>query len=1006
MAYLVLLFALLLPSAGNAQGETDGVCGRTQQVLDELVRLAGAGDCASVTADNLAEITDLDLDNKAIASLQAGDFAGLTSLEYLRLRNNQLSLDSFPGGLFSSLPLTIRSIEVSGNPGCPSHGNLCFPPASTIDATVGTDTSGRTVARTDETVKLSSSQGDYRDPLGRSLLGAWSQNSGTVVNLATADNGLSAAFTVPYVTADEDAEFVLTVTSVNGRWSRTILNDFWEEAKTQADLTFAPPLPSSDTSLIELEIYGVTPRYNSLTRIYELTVPNSVTTVSVRANPRERNAVVEIIPPDSQPATGHQVDLEPGANSISITVTATDEVTTQTYTVTVTRDESAGVCGRTQQVRDELVRLAGAGDCASVTADNLAAITNLDLENKAIASLQASDFAGLTSLVHLQLRNNQLSLDSFPGGLFSSLPLTIRSIEVSGNPGCPSHGNLCFPPTPTVDVLVGTDEREIAIVRTAETVRLRSGPGDYRDPLGRSLPTTWSQNTGTVVNLAAAYDGWSAAFTVPYVTADEDAEFVLTVTPVFGRWSRTILNAFWEEAKTQADLTFSPPDTAAPQVASIARQSPTSSPTRADSLTWRVTFSETVANVDEADFEVGVTTATLTVAAVPGSSVAHDVTVEGGNLAGLTGTVTLAFASDHDIADTAGNALTNTVPTGANDNTFELDNTAPTVTIGGVPETSTAPFTATFTFTEAVTGFVLGDIGMGNGTASDFMETSTSVYTALITPAVDGLVTVDVAKEVATDLAGNDNTAATQATSTYTASVTNTAPMASDSSVTTQEDTAYAFAEADFNFDDPDPGAALAGVTVEMLPEAGGLTFDGTAVIEGQVVVAADIGKLVFTPAADANGAGYASFTFKVSDGTDVSVSVYTMTVNVTAVNDPAEGAPTISGTARVGQTLTAAKGTIGDADDLPATFPDDYTFQWVLVHGSTETDIAGKTQSTYMPTSSDVGNSIRVKVGFTDGAGNEEDPLISEAVGPVAAEPVTPASVVSRRRTGPRSGW
>ena len=770
MAYLVLLFALLLPSAGNAQGATDGVCGRTQQVLDELVRLAGVGDCASVTADNLAAITTLDLENKDIASLQAGDFAGLTSLVYLRLRNNQLSLDSFPGGLFSSLPLTIRYIEVSGNPGCPSHGNLCFPPAPTIDATVGTDTSGRTVARTDETVKLSSSQGDYRDPLGRSLLAAWSQNTGTVVNLATADNGWSAAFTVPHVTADEDAEFVLTVTPVSGLWSRTILNNFWEEANTQADLTFAPPLPSSDTSLIELEIYGVTPRYNSLTRIYELTVPNSVTTVEVRANPRERNAVVKIIPPDSQPATGHQVDLEPGANSISITVTATDEVTTQTYTVTVTRDESAGVCGRTQQVRDELVRLAGAGDCASVTADNLAAITNLDLENKAIASLQASDFAGLTSLVSLRLRNNQLSLDSFPGGLFSSLPLTIRYIEVSGNPGCPSHGNLCFPPTPTVDVLVGTDEREIAIVRTAETVRLRSGPGDYRDPLGRSLRTAWSQNTGTVVNLAAAYDGWSAAFTVPHVTADEAADFVLTVTPVSSLWSITILNNFWKEANTQADLTFSPPDTAAPQVASIARQSPTSSPTRADSLTWRVTFSETVANVDEADFEVGVTTATLTVAAVLGSSVAHDVTVEGSNLAGLTGTVTLAFASDHDIADTAGNALTNTVPTGTNDNTFELDNTAPTVTIGGVPKTSTAPFTATITFTEPVTGFVLADIALANATAAAFTGADGDrAFTALITPTADGAVTVDVAADVARDAAGNGNAAAAQASSTYTA---------------------------------------------------------------------------------------------------------------------------------------------------------------------------------------------------------------------------------------------
>ena len=434
------------------------------------------------------------------------------------------------------------------------------------------------------------------------------------------------------------------------------------------------------------------------------------------------------------------------------------------------------------------------------------------------------------------------------------------------------------------------------------------------------------------------------------------------------------------------DVTSS--DTTAPEVTSIERQVPTMSQTNADSLTWLVTFDEDVENVDMPDFEMDGTTATLEVEAVPGSSTQYEVTASGGDLAGLNATVTLSFASARDIVDTAGNALADTAPTGTNENTYDVDNTAPTVTITGVPATSSAPFTATFTFTEAVTGFALGHIGVGNGTASDFMETSTSVYTALITPAVDGLVTVDVAKEVATDLAGNDNTAATQATSTYTASVDNTAPVASDSSVTTQEDTAYTFAEADFNFDDPDPGAALAGVTVEMLPEAGGLTFDGTAAIEGQVVVAADIGKLVFTPAADANGAGYASFTFKVSDGTDVSVSVYTMTVNVTAVNDPAEGAPTISGTARVGQTLTAAKGTIGDADDLPATFPDDYTFQWILVDGPTETDIAGETQSTYMPRSSDVGNSIRVKVGFTDGAGNEEDPLISEAVGPVAAEP------------------
>ena len=78
-----------------------------------------------------------------------------------------------------------------------------------------------------------------------------------------------------------------------------------------------------------------------------------------------------------------------------------------------------------------------------------------------------------------------------------------------------------------------------------------------------------------------------------------------------------------------------------------------------------------------------------------------------------------------------------------------MDNTAPTVGITGVPAASSAPFTATFTFSEAVTGFVVGGIGVGNGAASAFTPTSTSVYTALITPASDGEVTVDVAEDAA-----------------------------------------------------------------------------------------------------------------------------------------------------------------------------------------------------------------------------------------------------------------
>ena len=121
-------------------------------------------------------------------------------------------------------------------------------------------------------------------------------------------------------------------------------------------------------------------------------------------------------------------------------------------------------------------------------------------------------------------------------------------------------------------------------------------------------------------------------------------------------------------------------DTTAPTVTSITRQDPTSSPTKSDTLTWRVTFSETVESVDPADFVITGTTATLTITAVTNS--VYDVTASGGNLASVNETVTLAFATDQNIVDPSDNALTATTPTGANDPTFELDNTVPTFVSG------------------------------------------------------------------------------------------------------------------------------------------------------------------------------------------------------------------------------------------------------------------------------------------------------------------------------------
>ncbi|WP_157673826.1 Ig-like domain-containing protein [Cognaticolwellia beringensis] len=115
--------------------------------------------------------------------------------------------------------------------------------------------------------------------------------------------------------------------------------------------------------------------------------------------------------------------------------------------------------------------------------------------------------------------------------------------------------------------------------------------------------------------------------------------------------------------------------------------------------------------------------------------------------------------------------VTNGVDSVSDQSTFELtiDLSQPTVQIQNVPTNSNSPFTVTFAYSEPVTDFILADISVGNGTASNFTTVDSSNYTALITPAADGAVTLDVNANVAQDTAGNLNTAATQVSSTFTA---------------------------------------------------------------------------------------------------------------------------------------------------------------------------------------------------------------------------------------------
>ncbi len=100
-----------------------------------------------------------------------------------------------------------------------------------------------------------------------------------------------------------------------------------------------------------------------------------------------------------------------------------------------------------------------------------------------------------------------------------------------------------------------------------------------------------------------------------------------------------------------------------------------------------------------------------------------------------------------------------------------------------------------------------------------------------------------------------------------------------------------------------------------------------------------------------------------------------------TPENSPATGAPTIIGTAQVGEALTANTSGVADADGLSNV---QYEYQWL----ADDSDISGTTNATYTLVAEDEGKAIKVKVSFTDDAGNEET-LTSVATDAVTAEPV-----------------
>ncbi len=144
----------------------------------------------------------------------------------------------------------------------------------------------------------------------------------------------------------------------------------------------------------------------------------------------------------------------------------------------------------------------------------------------------------------------------------------------------------------------------------------------------------------------------------------------------------------------------------------------------------------------------------------------------------------------------------------------------------------------------------------------------------------------------------------------------NDAPTGADNTVSTLEDNDYTFTATDFGFADPNdsPPHTLLSLIVSATATTGTLYNDadldntvdpGEAVNDADTVAVADIdaGQLKFKPIANDHATGYDAFTFQVQDngatansGVDTDPTPNTLTIDVTAVNDP----PTLTGFAGV----------------------------------------------------------------------------------------------------------
>ncbi|MCF8880041.1 Ig-like domain-containing protein [Hyphobacterium sp. SN044] len=418
-------------------------------------------------------------------------------------------------------------------------------------------------------------------------------------------------------------------------------------------------------------------------------------------------------------------------------------------------------------------------DTPAVSPTNADSLTWAVSFNTGVTNVSADDFtvSGTTASLGVIQDNAQSYRVTASGGDLASVNGTVTLGFAPGQNIQSTAGAALVDTSVT-----GSNQPTYTLDNTAPTVSISGPAGPVQGQFAATITFSeavsgFASNEITLSN--ATLGSFSGSGTTYNANVTPSGDGTVTVDVAGGVATDSVGNG--NTAATQFSVTA---DGTAPRVALIERQTPATTPTNANSVIWRVTFSEAVSNVDVGDFTVFGSTAGVTNVTNPSGNF-WDVTVSGGDIAVMNGTITLGFAGGQNITDTAGNALTNTTPTGTNNNSFVIDNTAPALTAfaRNTPageKTNADTLVFDISFNEAVANVSADDFTITGTTATGVLAGSGSAYTLTLSggnlASLTGTVGLNLAAgQNITDSAGNALPAGEPGTD-QTYDVRNTAP--------------------------------------------------------------------------------------------------------------------------------------------------------------------------------------------------------------------------------------